>query len=209
MPGPVHLCSLSASTQPVPLGVTVAGSWAGAGCAVQEADPAVWAINSAAAAGRKLCLMVPGLRPLPPCRSVSWHCPSPGRSAKAEACVHPGHCAAGLLCDLWALLALSVPPRPSLCVRDASVLPVLGRVPRGCLDGGRGDVEDRSVVCLCSLEVREVSGRGLSGEGTWDLARWLWGNAMRWSCLEGPGLGDGSWGGHWALETHLDCGVPV
>lgn len=48
---------------------------------------------------------------------------------------------------------------------------------------------------------------GESGEGTWDLSRWLLGSLMRWSCLEGPGLGDGPWLGPWALETHLDCWV--
>lgn len=41
---------------------------------------------------------------------------------------------------------------------------------------------------------------GESGVGTWDLSRWLLGSLMRWSCLEGPGLGDGPWLGPWALR---------
>lgn len=104
------------------------GLWpAVAGSAMQEADPAVWAINSSrsAVAGRKLHLMAPGLWLLPLCRSTSRNHPSSSGNAKAEACVHRRHCAAGLLCDLWALTALSVPLSPWPCVQDASVLPGL------------------------------------------------------------------------------------
>lgn len=61
-PWNVGPCPLSAPTRPVPLGVTLAGSWAVAGSAVQEAEPAVWTINGSrsTAVGRKLHPVAPG-----------------------------------------------------------------------------------------------------------------------------------------------------
>lgn len=72
-----------------PLGVTLAVSWAAAGCAVQEADPAVWAINSSFCARRAGSC-------------ISWYLGS-------------GHCPLAAVPPSTVLLLVGAPKRKHVC----------------------------------------------------------------------------------------------
>lgn len=84
--------------------------------------------------------------------------------------MHPRRCSAGLLCDLWALPALSVPLSPWPCVWDASYMPyawaiksvsrVFGWQPGRC--GGLGGWFD-IVGVVFSLEGIDGAWRGVMG----------------------------------------------